>query len=114
MSEEPKLINYETLRKLEHEMEDAFDEIYQSIFESIQSSIDQLLQHPTDQNEITRIFHSIKSPAASLGAEQLAKLAAKLESDARRGVINHLKLDAPIKAIQQSYVELKKSLKEHE
>ena len=84
------VINYQTLKTLQADMEEAFEEVYLAVFTSIQSSIEQLQQLPLDIDTITRLFHSIKSPAASLGAEQLASLAADYETLSRQDQITNL------------------------
>ena len=77
------IINIDTLNKLKTDMDELFEEVIQSVFTSIQSSLDELAKHPDDARTITRLFHSIKSPAASLGAEQLAAQAAAYEKQSR-------------------------------
>lgn len=73
-------------------MEEVFEEVYQSVFTSIQSSLDELQNAPNNRQTITRLFHSIKSPAASVGAEQLAALAGQYEQQSRSDNITDLNL----------------------
>jgi len=107
-SNDLRIINYDTLEKLKHDMDDAFEEVYQSVFSSIQSSIDQLQQQTDDRETISRLFHSIKSPAASLGAEKLANLAAIYEQQSKHAATNNL--DVQLKNISQSFAELGQQL----
>ena len=83
MDEQLPVINYATLQSLRDEMEEVFGEVFETVFNSISASIEQLEQQPTEGETIIRLFHSIKSPAASIGAEQLAALAAEYEQLAK-------------------------------
>ncbi|MDJ0834205.1 MAG: Hpt domain-containing protein, partial [Gammaproteobacteria bacterium] len=84
------------------DMEEAFAEVFQTVFNSIGASIEQLQQQPTDGETIVRLFHSIKSPAASLGAEQLAALAAEYEQLAKAD---------PFSELQQRTLNLQRSFR---
>ncbi len=90
MDEQLPVINYATLQSLRDEMEEAFAEVYETVFNSISASIEQLQQQPADGETIIRLFHSIKSPAASIGAEQLAAVAAEYEQLAKTDPFNEL------------------------
>jgi len=107
-SRELKVINFTTLQQLKDDVEDAFAEIYESVFSSIESNIQQLHQQTNDTENITRLFHSIKSPAAALGAEQLADLAAEYEQLARRNDIENLSF--LIHNIETAFAELRQDL----
>ncbi len=105
---DPEVINYITLNKLKDEMEEAFAEVYESVFSSIQSSINQLQQQTDDHETITRLFHSIKSPAASLGAEKLAKLAALYEQQSKQPETHNL--ENQLDNLKRSFNELRQQL----
>lgn len=102
-----QILNLDTLKKLQHEMEEGFDEVYTAIMESLHGHINELA---TSQNSKTRLrmLHSLKSPAASLGAEQLAELAAGYEKRAMRHP--DVPMDEWITALQSSLAELEQEL----
>lgn len=82
-------------------MDELFEEVIQSVFTSIQSSLDELSKHPDDARTITRLFHSIKSPAASLGAEQLAAQAAAYEKKSRAAELQDM--DEAIQQLKDNF-----------
>ncbi len=102
------VINYHTLNALRVDMEDNFTEVYQSVFDSIDSNIRQLQQQPVDGDTIIRLFHSIKSPAASIGAEQLAALANDYEQLAKTDPFNQLAERTG--RLQQCFLQLQQEL----
>ena len=77
------VLNFEQLEKFKCDMEEAFEEVYQAILSTIPSLIDELEAGPQDKETVIRLFHSLKTPAASLGAYQLSELAAEYELMAR-------------------------------
>ncbi|MDJ0880011.1 MAG: ABC transporter substrate-binding protein [Gammaproteobacteria bacterium] len=110
-SKELKVINFSTLQQLKDDVEEAFTEIFDSVINSIQENIRQLHEQTNDTQNITRLFHSIKSPAATLGAEQLADLAANYEQIARRNNIHNLSI--LINNIESAYAELQQELTDY-
>jgi HPt (histidine-containing phosphotransfer) domain-containing protein len=111
MDKQLPIINYDTLNALRVEMEEAFAEVYQSVFDSIGSSIQQLQQPPADGETITRLLHSIKSPAASIGAEQLAAMAEAYEQLSKVDPFSRLAERSD--RLQQCYLELQRELAEY-
>lgn len=81
------VVNYHTLEALRSSMEDDCNEVFQAIYASIDSLINELSELPENSETATRLFHSIKSPASSLGAERLADLSGRYEQQAKQGDI---------------------------
>lgn len=106
--QEPPVINMTTLETLRRDMEEAFDEVFESVFVSIQFSIDELKRQPIDQDTVIRLFHSIKSPAATLGAEKLSATAGELEHASRKELPQNL--NELILRLQSEFDQLKKVL----
>ena len=93
-------------------MDDVFEEVYYSVFNSIENSISALHDNPAEQETITRLLHSIKSPAASLGAEQMERLAATYEYRSRNNELEDLNL--VVTNLNKALAELKDSLLDFE
>lgn len=81
--EENNIINFAQLDKFKLQMEEAFEEIYQAILSTIPELIDEIESTTADNETIIRLFHSLKTPAATIGADKLAQLAAEYEQMAR-------------------------------
>jgi CheY-like chemotaxis protein len=109
-AEEYPVINMSTLATLRRDMEEAFEEVFESVFVSIQTSINELQQQPIDQGTVTRLFHSIKSPAATLGAEKLSATAGEFERASRDELPQTL--DQMIEQLQTELDQLKNALKD--
>lgn len=84
------IINYDTLKNLQWEMEEAFEEVYQTIFTSFNSTLEKLQQKHNDNETVIRLYHSLKSQSATLGAEQLADIAEMYEAKSRKGEVDNL------------------------
>lgn len=77
-------VNEEQFSQLQNDMGEDFGLVVDSIITSIQSNLDLLNQHESaSHKDLIRYAHSIKSPAANLGATHLAGLSDKLEQDLR-------------------------------
>jgi PAS domain S-box-containing protein len=77
------VIDYQQLNKFKSDMEESFDEIFQLIMTSLPSMIEELADEAQDDQAITRLFHSMKSPAASIGATALYQIAEGYEMKSR-------------------------------
>lgn len=108
---ETKAINFAQLEKLKQDMEDSFEEIYQAILSTIPSLIDELKTTVEDNETIIRLFHSLKTPSASIGAHKLADLAAKYEQQARDNQIEDL--DIAVENLRQHFRAIEEELKGH-
>ncbi len=102
-------INFEQLEKLKNDMEESFEEIYHSILLTIPSLIDELETAVNDNETITRLFHSLKTPFASIGAHKLAELAAEYEQQARDNQIEDLAL--AVENLRQHFRQVEGELK---
>lgn len=102
-----QILNRDTLNKLQHEMADGFDEVYAAIMESLHGHIEDLEKYSDPETRI-RMLHSLKAPAASLGAEQLAKLAAIYEKRATRK--EDIDIQAWITLLRRNLAELEQAL----
>ncbi|NOQ14079.1 MAG: transporter substrate-binding domain-containing protein [Methyloprofundus sp.] len=100
------------LEKLKQEMAEDFAEIYTTITQAIEKIIQQLDNELAGMpNEtIAQLAHSLKSPAASLGAIKLSKIAAELEIYADNDVLKDR--DIKIQQLKREYrrvlIELEK------
>ncbi|MBL7002630.1 MAG: Hpt domain-containing protein [Gammaproteobacteria bacterium] len=81
--------------QLKNDMEDSFLEVTKSILTSIASNLSDLDQRSekTSTDDLSRYVHSIKSPAACIGATNLATMANKIENDLRQNKVQNLDKD---------------------
>jgi PAS domain S-box-containing protein len=103
------VINFEQLEKFKNDMEESFEEIYHTILSTIPSLIDELETAANDNETITRLFHSLKTPFSSIGAHKLAELAAEYEKLARDNQIEDLAL--AVENLRQHFRQLEWELK---
>ncbi len=105
------LIDYQQLDKFKQDLEEDFAEIFHAILSSIPSMIDELAGQTQDTEALTRLFHSLKSPAASIGAMELSKLAEKYELQLKNNQLQDLSI--PIQLLRDQFNAVKKELKDY-
>jgi HPt (histidine-containing phosphotransfer) domain-containing protein len=106
------IIDYRQLDNLKRDLGEDFSEIYAAIFDSIDEILGQLRQHPEDRETVTRLFHSIKSPARSLGASQLAQSAELYEKQSRMKTLESI--DAALVDLEQHFNDVQLELKNYD
>ena len=104
------VIDFNQLEKLKADLEEDFAEVYEVIFHSISEILDELSKHPHEPETLTRLFHSLKSPARSLGATRLANQAEQFEKQAHKKEVKNL--EAALQELHQLYAEVKEELKD--
>ncbi len=102
-------INLEQLERFKNDMEESFEEIYHAILSTIPALIDELEAAVNDNETITRLFHSLKTPFASIGAHGLADLAAEYEQLARDNQIEDL--DLAVENLRQQFNLVERELR---
>ncbi len=99
----------ETFRR---DMGEGFPEIMEAVHQNICDLIRQIEERLAggETGEITRLAHSIKSPAASIGAMELSRLARVMETDADSGDLSHI--DDQLAALKREYRRVESCLEE--
>ncbi len=111
MNDMTAVIDFTQLERLKADLEEDFAEVYEVIFHSISEILDELSNHPHEPETLTRLFHSLKSPARSLGATRLANQAEQFEKQADKREVKNV--DGALEQLHRLYAEVKHELKDY-
>lgn len=109
MEQLPILSDKQALNNLDGD-EELLREIRIAFVETGAETLAQLSESDLKSQELLRAIHSLKSSAASIGAEKLAFIAKNTEKLFREGSFNELSLELPklVSCLDLTLLELKK------
>jgi HPt (histidine-containing phosphotransfer) domain-containing protein len=107
-----EIIDYQQLQSLKDDLEDDFREIYDTIFFSIDDILGQIRQKTADTQTLIRLFHSLKSPARSLGANRFAQRAEYYEKQTREQTLQSL--DRALDDLEGLFNQVREELKDYD